>query len=299
MAKRPCALSVCGARKESMNPKITTLSYSAGKQSHALLKMVLMGQIPRPENFLVLNADPGMENSESYLFVAQAKAECERAGIPFLTAQTTLFYDLTTFKERGLNRLDSPPFWTKNRITGKRGRLMQACTPAYKISPINRELRKWIEEKFGINHKATRGLPKVETWIGFSADEQNRANKCFSKVKYITLRFPLIERGMTKAQVSGFFLQHGIQEPPSSVCNACFSNGLAYFEDMYDNRPKDWEQAVMVDDYIRDMRQIGIEDECYVSQTLIPLRELPKLNFLRGNPNEFRQYRCNSGACFL
>jgi len=281
------------------HPEITTLSYSAGKQSHALLKMILMRLIPRPANFLVLNADPGMENSESYLFVAQAKAECERAGIPFLTARTTLCYDLTTFKERGLTRLDQPPYWTKNRLTGKRGKLKQKCTKRYKVDAMRVELRQWMKTNLGINPRRTRGLPKVETWIGFSADEQARANKCVSKEKYITLRFPLIEFGMDKAKVSAFFWKHGIQEPPSSVCNACFSNGLAFFEDMYDNRPKDWEQAVMVDDYIRDMRQIGIEDECYVSQTLIPLRELPKMNFLRGNPNEFRQYRCNSGACFL
>jgi hypothetical protein len=281
-----------------VKPILTTLSYSAGKQSHALLEMVLRGDIEKPSRFLVLNADPGMENEESYSIISATRLRCEKSGIPFITARSTLCYDLTTFKERGLTHLDQPPYWTRNRITGKKGRLKQKCTPFYKVAPMRRELRHFLNSHYGVS-LVSKHLPPVESWIGFAADEQHRADKCKSDVKFISLRFPLIEMGLTKAKVHGYYIKHSISEPPSSVCNACFSNGLTFLEEMYYHRPSDWEQAVMVDDYIRDMSQLGIKDECFVSETLIPLRDLPGLNFKRDNQVFFRKHRCNSGVCFV
>ena len=280
-------------------PVITTLSYSGGKQSHALLEMVLSGVIPLPENFIVLNADPGMENSNSYIFIHRMKQRCLEAGIPFLSARSTLLHDLLTFKERGLSRIDNPPYWTRNKGTGKKGRLKQNCTAKYKIAPMRRLLRDYISMKFNVSQKAKRGIPQVETWIGFSADEQHRANKAKSDVKYITLRYPLIEMGMTKQGVVDFFRENRLMEPPPSVCNACFSNGLTMLRDMYYNRFEDWEMAVKVDESIRDMSSVGVTDEVYVSQSLMPLSELAEKDFLSGDPEKFMDLRCNSGACFI
>ena len=191
-----------------------------------------------------------------------------------------------------------PPFWTKNRITGKKGRLRQKCTKYYKIAAMRRELRKFLNEKFNISLTTTR-LPPIKTWIGFTSDEQNRINGCKSEVKYIELSFPLAEMGLTKEKTNNYYKEHGITEPPSSVCNACFANGLTFLEDMYFNRPNDWDQAVLVDEAIRDMRQLGVEDECFVSSTLIPLKDLPRLNFKKDDVSFFSKNRCNSGACFL
>ena len=280
-------------------PRLTTLSYSGGKQSHALLEMVLSGVIPIPDNFIVTNADPGMENSNSYRFVDRMRSRCHEAGIPFLTAKTPLYHDLMTFKERGMSRIDNPPYWTRNRVTGKKGKLRQRCTSAYKVQPMRRLLRDYISVQFNVSKRAKRGIPQVETWIGFSADEQNRANKAKSDVKFITLRFPLIEMGLTKEGVEKFFRDNHLETPPPSVCNACFSNGLTMLRDMYFNRTDDWDSAVAVDESIRDLRSVGVEDECFVSQTLIPLRDLPKVDFLSSDPVKLREYKCNTGACFI
>jgi Phosphoadenosine phosphosulfate reductase family len=282
-----------------MSDIITVLSYSGGKQSHALLEMVLRGDMPKPDNFLVLNADPGMENENSYPAVEKMRIRCADAGIPFRTAKTTLKHDLLTFKERGFKRLDNPPFWTKNRVTGKKGRLKQSCTQHYKIAAMRRELRKYLNEKFSVPIRSTRNLPKVITWIGFAHDEQARAAKAKSTVKFITLTFPLIEMGMSKAKIIGYYLKNNIQQPPASVCNACYANGLRFLEEMYSERPKDWKEAVLIDDNIRDMRQIGIEDECFVSSTLVPLRDMPARDFLRDKPSVYIEHECNSGVCFL
>ena len=279
-----------------MKPICTTLSYSGGVQSHALLEMVLRGHIPKPDGFIVINADPGMEDERSYLFVRAAKVRCEAAGIPFITAKgPDLFKDLT--ETNGTRkRIDNPPYWTKNRETGKIGRLDQCCTREYKIRPMKRALRQHLLSAHGIPVRSSR-VPAVETWIGFAADEASRV-KPSKEAAFITMKYPLIELGMDRPKVDAYYQEHRIAKPPRSVCVACFANGLAHFEDMYLNRPDDWDKAVAVDDSIRDMTRFGVKDEVFVSATCIPLRDLPALDFLRGTP-QGRELRCNSGKCFL
>lgn len=281
-----------------MSPILTQLAYSAGRQSHGILEMILRGELPKPPNFIVLNGDPGMENSQSYEFVDSARQRCRMAGIPFETVRSSLYHDLMTFKQRGLTRLDLPPFWTRDRETGKLGKLQQGCTRFYKIAAIRRSLRLHMFRYHGVGLESRRPKP-VTCWIGFAADEQNRADACESDVRYIRHEYPLIQLGLTKQMLRDYYRERGIPEPPPSVCNACYSNGLAFLEAMYLDRPDDWEQAVAVDEAIRDLRQLGVRDECFVSSTLIPLKDLPGLNFLKGQSELRRKHGCNSGACFL
>ncbi len=186
--------------------------------------MLTRGLIERPKNLVVINSDPGMEDERTYAYVAKTAARCAEAGIDFIRADgPNLYEDILALKKSGKTRFDTPPFWTKNRETGKRGALLQNCTTHYKIAPMRRALRKWLHEKHGIN-RGTKHLPTIEQWIGFSADEADRVKE--SDVKYIQLRFPLIEQGMTKARIEGWFLQNGVPRPPRSVCAGCFANGL-------------------------------------------------------------------------
>jgi hypothetical protein len=65
-------------------------------------------------------------------------------------------------------------------------------------------------------------LPKGETaeqWIGISLDEWQRMKD--SDVKYITHRWPLIEKRMTRADCVGWLTSHGIEIPPKSACTFC------------------------------------------------------------------------------
>lgn len=282
-----------------MEPILTSLSYSAGEQSHGLIEMVLRGHIERPHNFVVLNADPGMEDERSYEFVKLSKRRCAEAGIPFVTADgPNLYSDLILTPYVGESRLDNPPYWVK-KPNGKIGRLRQKCTGAYKIAPMSRARRLLLKQLCGVSLK-TKRISRVDVWVGFAADEANRvtAKKTAKGPKYLHLRYPLIERGITKARMAGYYLDHNIPKPPRSVCAACFANGLAYLQDMYLNRPGDWEKAVAVDEAVRDLRHIGIKWPVFVSSTCIPLKDLPALGFKQQDA-DYREHRCNSGVCFV
>lgn len=277
-------------------PQLTVINYSGGKQSSALVWMVLNGDLPRPKNLVVLNADPGMENSLTYEYHKTIFEACEAQGIPAYTVKgPNLYQDLVGLSATDKTRFDNPPYWTKSP-EGKKGRLRQKCTGIYKIAPMDREIRRILEKQFGISQRRKR-VPQgiVEKWIGFPTNEAHRIKP--PSQKYIYFRYPLIELGMDSSDVVNYFIDKALPIPPRSVCNACFANGLSTFQEMYKNRPKDWEQAVTVDRAVRSLTQIGIKEEVFVSSALKSLEALATDGFNVEADGD--QYSCDSGYCFL
>lgn len=278
-------------------PFLHVLNASWGQQSTALVEMLLRGEIERPLRIVIVTADPGMENTTSYGFNREYRKRCWKDGIDIITAQgPSLYNDLVSLPSTGSRRLDSPPFWTKDE-NGKRGCLIQKCTQFYKIAPMDRAIRKYLQQKYGIRGgKALRpGL--VEKWIGFTADEWHRCSE--SDVAYITFKYPLIEMGLTKDSVREYFLQQGMTAPDRSLCSACPFHNLISFKKMYEERPENWAQAVEVDNSLESWPRLGITThECFVSSSLVRLRDLPAINFGIDDP-DMSEHHCNSGHCFL
>lgn len=304
--------------------KITTISHSGGVQSQLLVELVLRGEIEKPDHLVVINADPGMEDSRTYQFIRETRRRCLDAGIDYITASgPDLYRDIINTVANGATRIDNPPFWCfksqgpytsleamyqeisflraslpATQFNRLRGRLNQGCTRHYKIAPMRKALRGYIEKKFGIKEGQLAGRPGlVETWIGFAHDEWHRCSE--SDVAYITLRYPLIEKLMSKKDCVGYFLGNHIPMPPRSVCNACFANGLDHYRDMYLDRPDDWSQAVEVDNSIEHWHERGITQyPVFVSGSLMRLRDMPEIDF-GAQAEDLSEHHCNSGVCFL
>jgi hypothetical protein len=259
--------------------------------------MVLRGEIEKPFRFLVLNADPGMEDSRTEDTVGTKRERCAAMGIDIITAQgPDLYHDLVNSRFDGSTRIDNPPYWTRD-ANGKRGKLKQKCTNYYKIAPMDRALRHYMSRKHGVKWNTTHLRPGlVEKWIGFAHDEWHRCSE--SDVGYIRFRFPLIERKMDKAQCVGWYLKRGLKVPVRSVCNACFANGLNHFREMHAHRPADWAQAVAVDNALETWKGRITEEEVFVSASLVRLRDLPAMNF-GAEDEDMAEHHCNSGVCFL
>lgn len=294
-------------------PLVQCLSFSGGRQSTALLWMAILGHISVDRNnFLVLNANPGMEDGRTMPHVEKMLARARRSGFTALTVEgPNLYNDILALPQNGRTRLDNPPYWIDKGIKNPLqivfpgferpkerglGRLKQGCTKHYKIAPMDRALRAYLHERHGISRETCR-LPAgcVEKWIGFGVSEVQRIKP--SQQKYINFRYLLIEQ---RVNVNGYFAEIDKPMPPRSVCNACFSNGLDHYQGMFENRPDDWAQAVAVDEAVRDWSQIGVNNPVYVSKTLTPLRELAANGFqLSGRENVENDYSCDSGHCFL
>lgn len=277
-------------------PALTVLNFSGGQQSSALLWMILRKEFVPDSPFIVLNADPGMENEQTYQYVERMRGLCQAQGIEFITASgPNLFSDLVELDQTDATRLDLPPYWTVNQTTGKRGRLVQKCTATYKIAPMDRVIRRKLRELYGANVSGRiQGHITIVKFIGFTSDEAHRVTE--SKAAFITFRYPLIEMGLSKQDTHDYFLRIGETPPPRSVCNACFANSLEHFITMSVERPRDFAQAVAVDRAIRDLSQVGVTDECYVCSSLVPLDRL-----LDGEEYgiDEEDYSCDSGYCFI
>jgi len=159
-------------------------------------------------------------------------------------------------------------------------------------------MRAWMQENLGISAKKKHlGTGIVTKWIGFCADEVSRIKS--SEQQYVCFDYPLIRMGLDKQGVLDYYAKHDLPIPPRSVCNACFANSVSFLKEMYETRPKDWEQAVAVDDAIRDFTQVGVDNDVYVSQTVTPLRRLPIMNWTPERQEDLKTWSCESGYCFI
>ena len=284
-------------RRRHADKLLTVLNFSGGKQSSCILWMVLRGDLPRPVPFIVLTADPGMEDSRTYEYVAMMQGLCKEAGIEAYTVPgPNLYEDLISYRERGVSWMDHPAYWVLKE-DGSVGRMRQQCTKAYKVKPMDRFLRGWMEENLGIRRKATPPAHCVVKWIGFSYNETCRIKP--SRERYIRFEYPLVDTLMADDDVLAYFEDNGLPVPPRSVCTACFANTPRYFRDMMHERPQDWERTCLVDDYIRCMRAIQItQGDVFITKDCVPLREMPTSLFLDLPEEEGPGEMCESGYCF-
>jgi hypothetical protein len=277
---------------------LTVLNFSGGTGSACILHMLLLDQIERPKDLLVLTADPGMEDERTYRYIHEMFERCAKAGIEARVAQgPNLYHDLVTAAERGATRLDNPPLWVK-KPKGGVGQLVQKCTKEYKIRPMDQAIRAWLHEHKGIHPRAGHLRGYVLKWIGMTYDELHRVSQ--PAQKYQVFGYPLIDRKMTKQDVQAWYVEHGLASPPRSVCVACFANSPAHYVSMAKERPTDFAKAVAVDKAIRGLGpQIGAtQGELYVSRTMLSLEELVLKAELDEDTHDDMQDACSSGYCF-
>lgn len=250
------------------------LSLGAGVQSTTLLLMAEHGET-EPLDVAVF-ADTGWEPAAVYRHLDWLREEVQR--IPIVVISKGNIRDDTTAG----TRFASLPFYVLNQ-NGEPGKARRQCTKEYKIAPI----RKQVRQRFP-------GEP-IEMWIGISLDEAHRMKD--SGVRYITNRWPLIERGMTRHDCLNWLQAHGYPEPPKSSCIGCPFHGNAYWRDMKRNRPAEFADAVGFDAAIRDKAHHTFNGELYVHRSLIPLADVDLRNEQdRGQMDMFGE-ECD-GVCF-
>jgi len=287
-ASPPCAWTSEGIIRPPPKAKVTVLNFSGGRQSSALAEMAIRGRLTPPD--IVLTADPGMEHAATYDHIASMHERLNSAGIAaFIVPGPNLYNDLVNLKSSGKSRIDNPPYWVEKE-NGGRGRLLQKCTAVYKIAPMDRFLRKWMEENRGISQSSKRiGANVVEKWIGLAADEKRRIS--LPQQKYIFFRYPLIEAGITKEDCLDYLKTFNVPVPPPSVCVACFSNTSKHIRSMSE---EDFSKVRKVDEAIRNLNQVGINGRVFVSKSMKPLSEIR--DSAQGGDDE--EEGCDSGYCF-
>lgn len=210
------------------------LSLGWGTQSFTLAAMSALGEID-PVDFAI-NADTTHERTATYEFAKRWTPWLEERGLKVVTVQPkqARVLDLST---TNVMSIPIPAFTLSGNGNGQ---VQRQCTGDWKIAPMRRYIQ------------SVRAGQPVEQWIGFSLDEFQRMKT--SNVKYITNRWPLIERRMTRFDCQKWLERHELEIPPRSACVFCPFHSRAEWRDIRDNAPEDWAKAVEVDNAIRKAR---------------------------------------------
>ena len=242
---------------------VHVLSYGAGVQSKAILYMAAMGIItPKPD--LVVFADPGWESEGTYQDLRQVMQDMKRFGIEIMvTAKGNIREDIYNGKHHN-KRFVSLPFFTLNQ-KGEKGMVRRQCTKEYKIEPVHKAIRAFLGYR-------PRQIIKqdVRLWLGISMDEIQRMKP--SRAKWITHRFPLIEKEMTRLDCMNFMERNQIELPPKSSCIGCPFHDDYTWRDMKLNRPNEWAEALQMDDEIRQLPRF--KGQAFLHRSCVPLSEV-------------------------
>ena len=293
--------AVCA--EQGHNMKVINLGW--GIQSFTLAAMVALGELEPVD--AAIHADTTHERSATYDFARcwtpwlqergvnvvtvgdpeqAAKAQTQDSEAPFFTVKTQDDY--------------GGVFIPAHSDTDRGGMLRRQCTNRWKIQPI----RRWLQAQrlrrleIRIAQRVFYGLePKYETlepveqWLGISLDEAERMKP--SDVKYITHRWPLIERRMSRNDCIAWLGRHDLEIPVKSACVFCPYHNRRAWWDMKRENGADWQKAVKVDEAIRKARP---PYDLFVHPDLIPLRDV-KSPMDHGQLEMFSE-EC-SGYCFI
>ena len=146
--------------------------------------------------------------------------------------------------------LDMPVFLINK--DGTKSIAARQCTNHYKIRPIHKKLREILNLEHG--KRAPKNI-QVEMWMGISTDEALRMKD--SRDEWITNRFPLIEMGLTRAQLYDWFAKrYPGRKLPRSACIGCPYHTNTEWKWLKENDPKSFSDAIFVDKAIREIPQV-------------------------------------------
>src|SRR6266542_1825427 len=209
---QPRYMPACGAENGASAPTrdeggvLRVLSLGAGVQSSTCLLMSLAGELPRLH--AAIFADTGWEPKAVYQHLERLEATAQAGGVPVYRVSAG---NLRSDALDPDHHFASLPLFVR-REDGGRGMIRRQCSREYKVTPIRRQVRALYEQA---------GHPPggVEQWLGISLDEAHRMRS--SDVRYIALRYVLVEQRMTRGDCQRWLAAHGWQGVPRSSCIGC------------------------------------------------------------------------------
>jgi hypothetical protein len=174
-------------------PVLQVLSLGAGVQSTTLALMASAGEIEAPD--CAIFADTGWEPRAVYDHL-----DWLETVLPYPVHRVSAGDIRDTIAGDGY---DPIPWFVHDGAMGRR-----QCTKVHKLYPIRRKVRQLLDGK----------TPKggCEMWLGISTNEAHRMKP--ATVQYITNRYPLIERRMSRADCRAWLDRHGVRAPRSACC---------------------------------------------------------------------------------
>ena len=212
-----------------------SLSWGCGVQSTCLAVMSALGEIEPLD--AIITADTMWERQKTYKIRDFYTEWLEARGV------RVEIVSAGDIRQLGAANHMHIPFWTDIG-----GPLRRQCTRHFKIRPIKHRIR----EMLGL-HASDPPHPKanaVELWLGISWDEFSRMNS--SRVAFISHRWPLIEKRLTRNDCEDYLQALGLPIPVKSACVGCPYRQPSEWIELKTDDADEWQQAVEFDERNRD-----------------------------------------------
>lgn len=246
----------------------TVLAYGGGRQTVAICILIKMGILPKPD--IAVIADTGRENPMTWEYLDQyVQPMMTELGCPVHRAP----HDLATVDLRGKNGQLLIPLYTD---TGKR---KTYCSNEWKRRVLDRYLR-------------NMGMRRGTRWIGLAWEERRRWTRLHEKTEHgWKTTCPLVTLCITTEMALDIIKQHGWPTPHPSHCWMCPQQTTAQWEYLRTNRPEYFDQAMALDEALRD----ELDDHTqYLHRARVPLSSLPIVSQTENDATG----DCDSGNCF-
>jgi hypothetical protein len=259
-----------------MENSLQIISLGLGVQSVALYYMSSLNILPRV-NFAIV-ADIGREKSATYSYLQQLEQwQAKNNGIPIIVkTDKNLFQDLLNTRNSQGKRFSSIPSFTRND-DGSVGMLRRQCTNEYKIQVVDDAIR----ELYGLRKGQRR--PPTAVWKGITTDEVDRMDQPknawkinvypYTGYEFDRTGYRRLDWGMpmSRNEVIQWYSQNNLPIPEKSSCIFCpYQSDTGWFK-MKKESPRDFEDAVRVDNAIRNSTAKGINNPCFLHKSLQPL----------------------------
>ena len=244
-----------------------TMSYGGGKQTVAMITLVLEGKLPRPD--LIVMADTGREVKTTFEYL-------DRVVQPALR-EVGLRVEIAghEYSHHDLYKSGDLLLPTFTRQNGTIGKMPTFCSDEGK----QRVIRRWLRE---------RGVNDTDVWLGISLDEAERMKD--SGLNWYRHVYPLIELvPMHRSQCVTQIQKFGWEVPNKSRCYMCPNQSALAWKDLKRRADGDFDKAVQLENEVRQKDQ-----HVYFHPLAIPLEQAVEQSKLQKDMFD----GCDSGYCF-
>jgi hypothetical protein len=228
-ASRGCANRSSGlARKERNREGARPIAWACGGgvDSTAIAVLICQGELPPPDYAWIV--DVGYEPQTTWDYVKGVlQPKLAERGVTLHVLKTTDYTDNDLLRG-GFVKI---PAYRKS-VSGEIQKMHTHCSAGWKARVAERWLRR-------------QGVKSVEQWIGISADETRRVRS--DRRSWVRLRYPLVERGLTREDCLYLIGSVGWPRPERSSCWLCPHRSTGDWRRLAARNPDDFQRAVEVE----------------------------------------------------
>jgi hypothetical protein len=250
----------------------TVLNLGGGIQSSYMLLKACRNEMPRPSH--VVFADTGWE-PPSVMVMAQIQwliEEAAKHGIRVDTVRYKINIKENLRIAAAGGHFDTLPMYTRPKVTA-----WEDATDAATFIGLSEAIMKYIRRTvLGLrpHQKRPEGVT-VEQWLGISTDETLRATRAKTRDKWITIRYPLIEAGVSRTMCQEWLAKEYPQRKwLKSACSGCPFRSDDSWRWLKENEPAEFQEVVELEREMTKGKVKGLTGTPYFHRTRKPLDEV-------------------------